>query len=121
MITLQADFNHIDTHGRLRLDDLRMHRQTPFAQIAARHEAILFVERQGKKRYFFFMGTEPNEAGGTRTGVRARLTVGATGPMPREPSLHFPRPYTEPSVVTNSVHGALCRLNTGQACSTLSR
>jgi hypothetical protein len=44
MITLQADFNHIDTHGRLRLDDLRMHRQTPFAQIAARHEAILFVD-----------------------------------------------------------------------------
>jgi hypothetical protein len=44
MITLQADFNHIDTHGRLRLDDLRMHRQTPFAQIAARQEAILFVD-----------------------------------------------------------------------------
>ena len=25
------------------------------------NEAILFVERQGKKRYFFFMGTEPSE------------------------------------------------------------
>jgi hypothetical protein len=25
------------------------------------NEAILFVERQGKKRYFFFMGTEPGE------------------------------------------------------------
>jgi hypothetical protein len=28
MITLQADFNHMDAQGRLRLDDLRMHQQS---------------------------------------------------------------------------------------------
>lgn len=44
MITLQADFNHLDAKGRLRLGDLRMHQQTPFAQIAAKHESILFVD-----------------------------------------------------------------------------
>jgi len=41
---LQADFNHLDAEGRLRLGDLRMHQQTPFAQIAAKHESILFVD-----------------------------------------------------------------------------
>ncbi|MBI3320252.1 MAG: hypothetical protein HYZ89_06685 [Candidatus Omnitrophica bacterium] len=44
MITLRADFNHVDPQGRLRLDDLRMHQQTPFAEIAAKHEAIIFVD-----------------------------------------------------------------------------
>jgi len=44
MITLQADFNHLDPQGRLRLGDLRMHQETPFAQIAARNESILFVD-----------------------------------------------------------------------------
>lgn len=44
MITLQADFNHLDAQGRLRLGDLRMHEQTPFAQIAAKNESILFVD-----------------------------------------------------------------------------
>jgi hypothetical protein len=44
MITLQADFNHLDAQGRLRLGDLRMHQQTPFAQIAAKNESILFVD-----------------------------------------------------------------------------
>jgi hypothetical protein len=40
MITLQADFNHMDAQGRLRLDDLRMHGETPFAEIAAKHASI---------------------------------------------------------------------------------
>lgn len=44
MITLQADFNHLDPQGRLRLGDLRMHERTPFAQIAAKNEPILFVD-----------------------------------------------------------------------------
>ena len=44
MITLQADFNHLDPQGRLRLGELRMHQQTPFAQIAAKNESILFVD-----------------------------------------------------------------------------
>jgi hypothetical protein len=34
--TLQADFNHMDAQGRPRLDDLRMHSETPFAEIAAK-------------------------------------------------------------------------------------
>jgi hypothetical protein len=41
---LQADFNHLDAEGRLRLGDLRMHHQTPFAQVAAKRESILFVD-----------------------------------------------------------------------------
>ena len=44
MITLQADFNHMDADGRLRLGDLRMHQHTPFAVIAAKHQAIIFVD-----------------------------------------------------------------------------
>jgi hypothetical protein len=44
MITLQADFNHMDAQGRLRLDDLRMHSETPFAEIAAKHASIIFVD-----------------------------------------------------------------------------
>ena len=44
MITLEADFNHVDAHGRLRLEDLRMHEQTPFAEIAARHQPLIFVD-----------------------------------------------------------------------------
>ena len=44
MITLQADFNHMDASGRLRLADLRMHQHTPFAEIAAKHEPIIFVD-----------------------------------------------------------------------------
>jgi len=44
MIMLQADFNHLDAQGRLRLGDLRMHQQTPFTDIAAKHQSILFVD-----------------------------------------------------------------------------
>ena len=44
MITLKADFNHVDAQGRLRLEDLRMHDRTPFAEIAAKHGEIIFVD-----------------------------------------------------------------------------
>lgn len=44
MIVIQADFNHVDPRGRLRLSDLAMHRETPFAEIGARREPILFVD-----------------------------------------------------------------------------
>jgi hypothetical protein len=44
MITLKADFNHRDAQGRLRLEDLRMHATTPFADIAARHKQIIFLD-----------------------------------------------------------------------------
>ena len=44
MITLQADFNRMDPQGRLRLEDLRMHRRTPFAEVAAKDEPIIFVD-----------------------------------------------------------------------------
>jgi hypothetical protein len=32
---LAAPISHVDAQGRLRLDDLRMHSETPFAEIAA--------------------------------------------------------------------------------------
>lgn len=44
MITLKADFNHVDAQGRLRLDDLRMHEHTPFAEIAAKGQPLIFVD-----------------------------------------------------------------------------
>ena len=44
MITLQADFNHLDSRGRLRLGDLHMHQQTPFGEIAARHQQVIFLD-----------------------------------------------------------------------------
>lgn len=50
MITLHADFNHLDAGGRLRLGDLRMHQQTPFAEIAAKHETIIFVDGEDMVR-----------------------------------------------------------------------
>ena len=50
VITLKADFNHVDAQGRLRLEDLRMHERTPFAKIAARHEEIVFVDGEDMVR-----------------------------------------------------------------------
>ena len=44
MIIIQADFNHLDAAGRLRLTDLSMHRDTPFDAIAARAATVLFVD-----------------------------------------------------------------------------
>ena len=48
MITLRADFNRMDAQGQLRSEDLRMHEQTPFAEIAAKHEQIIFVDGQDR-------------------------------------------------------------------------
>jgi hypothetical protein len=42
------------------------------------NEAILFVERQGKKRYFFFMGSEPNER---LWKIYDEIPLGSTGPL----------------------------------------
>lgn len=50
MITLQADFNHMDPQGRLRLGDLRMHQQTPFAETAMKQEPIIFVDGEDMVR-----------------------------------------------------------------------
>jgi hypothetical protein len=50
VITLEADFNHVDAHGRLRLDDPRMHERTPFARLAARREEIVFVDGEDMVR-----------------------------------------------------------------------
>lgn len=44
MITIQADFNHLDGAGRLVLSDLAIHAATPFEVIAASDKAILFVQ-----------------------------------------------------------------------------
>lgn len=46
MIVIQADLNHLDPHGRLRLSDLAMHRDTPFHEIMTRGDQILFVDGQ---------------------------------------------------------------------------
>ncbi len=48
MIALQADFNHMDPQGRLRLDDLRMHQGTPFAEIAAKR--LIQAPHEGSQR-----------------------------------------------------------------------
>jgi len=50
MITLKSDFNHLDAQGRLRLEDLRMHQKTPFADIATKHEQIIFVDGEDMVR-----------------------------------------------------------------------
>ena len=44
MITIKADFNHLDGAGRLILSDLVIHDQTPFETIAASGNRILFVQ-----------------------------------------------------------------------------
>jgi hypothetical protein len=44
MIVIQADFDHRDASGRLRLADLEVHRDTPFADLAAWAEQVLFVD-----------------------------------------------------------------------------
>jgi hypothetical protein len=46
----EADFNHIDGRGRLRLEDLRMHERPPFSAIAARHEQIIFIDGEDPVR-----------------------------------------------------------------------
>ena len=44
MITIKADFNHLDGSGRLILSDLVIHDKTPFETIAASGKRILFVQ-----------------------------------------------------------------------------
>ena len=44
MIAIEADFNHLDGHGRLILADLTIHETTPFAEIAESADRILFVD-----------------------------------------------------------------------------
>ena len=44
MIEIEVDFNHADGRGRLLLADLVAHLVTPFADIAASGDRILFVD-----------------------------------------------------------------------------
>jgi len=44
MIEIEVDFNHADGRGRLLLADLVAHSVTPFADIAASGDRILFVD-----------------------------------------------------------------------------
>jgi hypothetical protein len=45
MITLRADFNHMDAQGDCASTICAcMHHQTPFAETAAKHEPIIFVD-----------------------------------------------------------------------------
>lgn len=44
MITIRADFNHLDGRGRLVLSDLVMHEQTPFEAIASSGRPVHFVQ-----------------------------------------------------------------------------
>ena len=44
MIVIEVDFNHLDGSGRLLVADLVVHEHTPFAEIAASGERLLFVD-----------------------------------------------------------------------------
>ena len=44
MIVIEVDFNRLDADGRLLLADLAVHERTPFAEIAASGERVLFVD-----------------------------------------------------------------------------
>ena len=44
MITIKADFNHMDGHGRLILSDLVIHSRTPFEALAASGKPVLFIQ-----------------------------------------------------------------------------
>jgi hypothetical protein len=44
MIVIEVDFNRLDGAGRLLLADLVVHERTPFAEIAASGERLLFVD-----------------------------------------------------------------------------
>lgn len=44
MIVIEVDFNHLDAAGRVLLADLAVHERTPFAEIAASGERVLFVD-----------------------------------------------------------------------------
>lgn len=44
MIAIEVDFNHADGLGRLLLADLVSHERTPFNELAASGERVLFVD-----------------------------------------------------------------------------
>lgn len=44
MVAIEADFNHLDGQRRLLLADLLIQKTTPFAEIAASGDGILFVD-----------------------------------------------------------------------------
>lgn len=44
MIVIEVDFDHLDEAGRLLLADLVVHERTPFAELAASGERLLFVD-----------------------------------------------------------------------------
>ena len=44
MITIKADFNHMDGRGRLILSDLVIHSRTPFEALAASGKPVLFIQ-----------------------------------------------------------------------------
>jgi hypothetical protein len=58
MITIQADFNHLDGAGRLLLSDLAIHDGTPFEMIAASGKPVLFV--QGEDIVFGRLVNDPS-------------------------------------------------------------
>ncbi len=58
MITIKADFNHLDGQGRLILSDLVIHGQTPFEALAASGKRILFI--QGEDVVFGRLVHDPN-------------------------------------------------------------
>ncbi len=58
MITIKADFNHLDGRGRLVLSDLVIHDHTPFDAIAASGKRILFV--QGEDIVFGKLVNDPD-------------------------------------------------------------
>lgn len=58
VITIRADFNHLDGRGRLILSDLRIHEHTPFVALAAAGKPILFV--QGEDIVFGSLVEDPD-------------------------------------------------------------
>jgi hypothetical protein len=58
VITIRADFNHLDGRGRLILSDLRIHENTPFSALAAAGKPILLV--QGEDTVFGSLLEDPD-------------------------------------------------------------
>ena len=68
MIEIEVDFNHADGRGRLLLADLVAHLVTPFADIAASGDRILFVD--GNEFVEGGWSTIPSEGGSAQsTGI----------------------------------------------------
>ena len=58
MITIRADFNHLDGRGCLILSDLLIHEHTPFPALAAAGKPILVV--QGEHIVFGSLVEDPD-------------------------------------------------------------